>query len=214
MEVLHTLLLGTCKHILKIIMPEFCPKIRKEILARIKAFNTSGFSTKMYGNVCQYYNSFVGRDFKGWSQMCAFILWLYLSDGYKEVLLAHLKVCIIIIYYGGYLILSAQVFKIAYCNFFEPCLAEEWNKVCIEFVQAVKRNMPALLLKQKTHLILHLVSSMMKFGPSSSFSAERYPLFALYLCISNKLNSLGLSLLIHMFGITMFMETGLHLVET
>ena len=46
--------------------------------------------------------------------------------------------------------------------------------MCIEFVEAVKRNMPALLLKQKTHLILHLVSSMMQFGPSSSFSAERY----------------------------------------
>ena len=97
-EVLHTLLLGTCKHILKIMMPEFSPKIRKEILARIKAFNTSGFSTKMYGNVCQYYNSFVGRDFKAWTQMCAFILWPYLSDGYKEVLLAHLKVCVIIMY--------------------------------------------------------------------------------------------------------------------
>eukprot|EP00731_Ephydatia_muelleri_P033322 Em0027g70a len=96
-EILHTKLLGTCKHILQNIMPEFSPKIRKEILARIKAFNTSDFSTKLY---------------------------------------------------------------------------EEWNKVCIEFVQAVKRNMPALLLKQKTHLILHLVSSMMKFGPSSSFSAE------------------------------------------
>ncbi|KAL5500020.1 hypothetical protein EMCRGX_G011511 [Ephydatia muelleri] len=49
-EILHTKLLGTCKHILQNIMPEFSPKIRKEILARIKAFNTSGFSTKLYGN--------------------------------------------------------------------------------------------------------------------------------------------------------------------
>lgn len=99
------------------------------------------------------------------------------------------------VYYSGYFF-STQVFKIAYCDFFEPSLAEEWNKLCIEFVQAVKRNMPALLLKQKTHLILHLVSCMMKFGPSSSFSAERF------------------ESLIHMFGITTFMEIGLHLVET
>ena len=62
----------------------------------------------------------------------------------------------------------------AYCNFFKPSLAEEWNSACIEYVQAVKRNMTELLQKQKTHLILHLVSCMMKFGPSSSFSAERY----------------------------------------
>ena len=68
------------------------PTIRKEILARISAFNTSGFSTKLYGNVCQYYQSFVGRDFKGWSQMCAFILCPYLSAGHKEVQLAYLKV--------------------------------------------------------------------------------------------------------------------------
>ena len=96
MEVLHTLFLGACKHFLKIVMPEMSPQMRKEILARISAFNTSGFSTKLYGNVCQYYQSFVGRDFKGWSQMCAFILCPYLSDGYKEVLLAY------ILYYYAY----------------------------------------------------------------------------------------------------------------
>ena len=26
----------------------------------------SGFSMKMYGDVCYYYNSFVGCDFKAW----------------------------------------------------------------------------------------------------------------------------------------------------
>ena len=34
--------------------------------------------------------------------------------------------------------------------------------------------MPELLQKQKTHLALHLVDSMIKFGPCSAFSAERY----------------------------------------
>ena len=93
-EVLHTFLLGTCKHILKNVMPKMSAQIRSEILARIKAFSTSGFTTKMYGNVCQYmyYQSFVGRDFKGWSQMCIFILSAHLSEGDKKVLLAYLKV--------------------------------------------------------------------------------------------------------------------------
>ena len=91
-EVLHTFLLGTCKHILKNVMPKMSAQIRSEILARIKAFSTSGFTTKMYGNVCQYYQSFVGRDFKGWSQMCIFILSPYLSEGDKKVVLAYLKV--------------------------------------------------------------------------------------------------------------------------
>ena len=92
MEVLHTFLLGTCKYILKIVMPKMRAQIRSKILARIKVFSTSGFTTKMYGNVCQFYQSFVGRDFKGWSQMCIFILSPYLSEGDKKVVLAYLKV--------------------------------------------------------------------------------------------------------------------------
>ena len=64
-----------------------------------------------------------------------------------------------------------KVFKIAYCDFFKPLLLDEWKGVCQDFVTAVKRHMPSLLEKKKAHLILHLVDSMVKFGP---YSAERY----------------------------------------
>ena len=53
---------------------------KKEILARMSAFNYSGFSTKVHGNVCYYYQSFVGRDFKGWMQMAIFIISSYLTE--------------------------------------------------------------------------------------------------------------------------------------
>ncbi|KAL5482287.1 hypothetical protein EMCRGX_G022596 [Ephydatia muelleri] len=155
-EVLHTLLLGTCKHILKILMPKFSAQQKREILARIRAFNTSGFNTKMYGNVCQYYQSFVGRDFKGWAQMCLFILGPYLNEGDSEVLLAFTK-----------------VFQIAYCDIFKASSADSCRNVCHAFVDSAKRHMPTLLDKQKTHLLLHLVDCMVQFGPSSAFSAER-----------------------------------------
>ncbi|KAL5503005.1 hypothetical protein EMCRGX_G009879 [Ephydatia muelleri] len=118
------------------------------------------YLTKLHGSVCYYYQSFVGRDFKGWTQMALFILGPYLSDGQKEVLLAYSK-----------------VFRIAYCDFFKPVLLDEWKSVCQAFVSAVKQHMPSLLEKQKTHLILHLVDSMVKFGPCSSFSAERFESF-------------------------------------
>ena len=74
-------------------MPDFTHDQKTEILARIKAaFNMSGFTTKMYGNVCYYYNSFVGHDFKAWSQMAIFILNPYLDPRKKEVLLNYSKV--------------------------------------------------------------------------------------------------------------------------
>ena len=62
--------LGIAKYLLKDVMPQMSAMQKKEILARIRAFHTSGFKVKLYGNVCVYYkHSFLGRDFKAWSQM-------------------------------------------------------------------------------------------------------------------------------------------------
>ena len=58
---------------------------KKQILAKMSTFNYSGFSTKVHGNVCYYYQSFVGRDFKGWMQMALFIISLFLSEEQKKV---------------------------------------------------------------------------------------------------------------------------------
>ena len=52
---------------------------KKEILARMAAFPYSGFSVRVTGNICYYYQSFVGRDFKAWIQMAVFIIASYLS---------------------------------------------------------------------------------------------------------------------------------------
>ena len=41
-EVLHTKMLGTCKYVLKEIMSGLSRRQKIEILARVKAFNTSG----------------------------------------------------------------------------------------------------------------------------------------------------------------------------
>ena len=61
---------------------------KKEILARMKAFNTSGMRVKLYENVCQYYqSSFLRRDFKAWAQMAIFIIIPYLDERQKAVLL-------------------------------------------------------------------------------------------------------------------------------
>ena len=91
-ETLHTILLGICKYLLKSFMPIMSKTQKKKINARISAFHTSGFTVKMYGNVCYYYQSFVGRDYKGWMQMALFILVPYLSLNQKKVWLYLSKV--------------------------------------------------------------------------------------------------------------------------
>eukprot|EP00731_Ephydatia_muelleri_P004715 Em0002g891a len=73
-EVLHTILLGLCKYFLKEVMPRLSKAQKKELLARIRAFNLSGFQDKVHDYVCNHFKSFVGRDFKAWAQMAIFIL--------------------------------------------------------------------------------------------------------------------------------------------
>ena len=73
-------------------MPLFTATQKSEIMAQISAFNMSGFTVKMLGNVCYYYQSFVGCDFKAWSQLAIFILGPYLNEGQMEVLLNYSKV--------------------------------------------------------------------------------------------------------------------------
>ena len=50
----------------------------------------------------------------------------------------------------------------------------ENQQVCINFVQAVKEAFPELQKEVKVHLFLHLAQDMSDFGPTSTFSAERY----------------------------------------
>ena len=92
-EALHTMVLGAIKYLLEELRP---PKMnamqKKEILARLRAFNTSGMRVKLYGNVCQYYQSFLGRDFEVWAQMAIFIISPYLDEEQKAVLLCLSKV--------------------------------------------------------------------------------------------------------------------------
>ena len=92
LEVLHTILLGLAKYMLKQFMPRLTNRMKEEVLARVNAFPHSGLRSKMFGNVCRYYNSFVGRDFKGLSQMSVFILSPYLSSDDRKVLLSFSKV--------------------------------------------------------------------------------------------------------------------------
>ena len=69
---------------LRTFMDKMSASNKKEILARISAFQTCGLSTRITGNICYYYKSFVGRDFKAWMQMAVFIIHPYLSDLEKE----------------------------------------------------------------------------------------------------------------------------------
>ena len=63
---------------LRSFMDSASSKQKKEILAILAAFPYSGFSTRTTGNICYYYKSFVGRDFKAFIQLAVFVIGRYL----------------------------------------------------------------------------------------------------------------------------------------
>lgn len=54
MECLHTILLGPVKYFLKELMDRLMPSEKREIIAKINAFDFSGFSMKLNGSsICR-----------------------------------------------------------------------------------------------------------------------------------------------------------------
>ena len=80
-EMLHTILLGLCKYMLKSFMGS---REKQEILARIASLSSSGLLCRITGNIAYHYQSFVGRDYKFWMQIAVFIVHPYLSENRFE----------------------------------------------------------------------------------------------------------------------------------
>ncbi|KAL5464109.1 hypothetical protein EMCRGX_G033075 [Ephydatia muelleri] len=153
LELLHTLLLGPVKYFLIEVMATFSKAQKEEILARMKAFNFSGFHVKVHGNVCYHHKSFVGRDYKAWSQMALFIISPYLTEGQQKVLLA-----------------LSKVFRIAYCDFFDPAEADTLHQICVGFVHTLYTDAVKVL---KTFTIHMKYKGFFNSIPSKLLNADR-----------------------------------------
>ena len=91
-EVLHTILLGPYKYLLKTTIPQLTPQQKKEVLSRMSTFSYSGFKGRVIGNIIYHHKSFVGRDYKAWAQMALCIIGPYLQESQKIVWVALGKV--------------------------------------------------------------------------------------------------------------------------
>ncbi len=72
-------------YLLRSTKPTLSTKQKEEVLAGVRAFNYSGFSCKLQGNVIRHHQSFGGRDYKAWAQMALSIMWPYLANGQRSV---------------------------------------------------------------------------------------------------------------------------------
>lgn len=94
-EVLHTILLGPYKYLLKTTISQLTPLQKKEVLSRMNAFNYSGFNCRVIGNIIHHHKSFVSFSCKAWAQMALSIMSPYLQDSQKVVWTALGKVSVL-----------------------------------------------------------------------------------------------------------------------
>ena len=99
-EVLHTILLGPVKYLVKKTMQNLSSTDKKKVKAKIDAFDFSAYSRRLPSSFVKIYGSCVGRDFKLWAQIAVFVLdglisenelevWLYISEVRNNVMNVH-----------------------------------------------------------------------------------------------------------------------------
>ena len=76
-----------------------------------------------------------------------------------------------------------QVFLICYNTQYDPGCKMELKAQCYDFVSKATTVFPKLKHKPKIHLFLHLIECLEDFGPTSSYSAERFVYTIVALCV-------------------------------
>ena len=97
MEVLHTILLGPYKYLLRSLMGRLTSTQKDHLQARLNTFDFSGLKYKLSYNLIRHYRSFVGRDFKALAQVSLFLLGQFMTANEKHVWLALSKVSLFLI---------------------------------------------------------------------------------------------------------------------
>ncbi|XP_072042716.1 uncharacterized protein [Amphiura filiformis] len=89
LERLHSLLLGPCKSITKVVMDELTNAEKATIKAKLKSFDWSAFGGESLGDVTTKSNTFFGRDFRLWLQVAPFVLLEHLDDNQRHLWTSH-----------------------------------------------------------------------------------------------------------------------------
>ncbi len=211
-ECLHTILLGPYKYFTCALFDRLSPAVKNQIQACIRTFNYSGFRSSLSGNICRYHQSFSGRDFKVWAQMCLFIIWDYLEPNEKQVWLNLSKVHCSLTFVLHY---DSHACKLSVHRFSEQPIAtpftwtmwRQYRKLAV-ILASVRVLNPAWLHKPKFHFLLHLGDDMMCFGPTAAFNAERYSHAKLHLPVILFCVCADVKYSMDCYGRTTSMETG------
>ncbi|KAL5468894.1 hypothetical protein EMCRGX_G030040 [Ephydatia muelleri] len=148
----EALLLGLYKYLFRLKIKKLSTNEKEELRARISAFSFFGCDAHFSRDMTRYYKSFVGRDLLNLQFIYYHRVWMMVK---KKVWFK-----------------LSKVFRIAYCQPFDPEMVGSYESDCSSCVTAIQAHFPNLKRKLKVHLLLHLCESMLQFGPPLAYNTE------------------------------------------
>ncbi|POW19850.1 hypothetical protein PSHT_04232 [Puccinia striiformis] len=163
-EVLHVALLGFVKYLARDVGKSLTEKQKAELVGRLQSFNTQGLNIPPIhaSGMIKHIKSLVGKDFKVLIQAAPFIFFKYLTPERRAIwtALCELVPFIFVTKIDNMEEYQTQL-KAQIKNFIYQCV-----KVTGQWVN-----------KPKFHHLLHLPESILRFGPASLFSTEKFESF-------------------------------------
>ncbi|EFP93552.2 uncharacterized protein PGTG_19548 [Puccinia graminis f. sp. tritici CRL 75-36-700-3] len=160
-EVLHFVLLGIVKYLARDFVSDLSEEQKNEMISRLESFDTSSLNIDSLKPryLVRHILSLVGKDFKILLQVAPFVFYKHMSPEKKEIWIALCR-------------LTSYIFQTNISNL-TVYVAE--LKSCIEqFLYHLITVTAQWINKPKIHMLLHLVESIIRFGPASLCSTKKF----------------------------------------
>jgi hypothetical protein len=160
-ESLHAILLGAVKYLFQDFMSGLNEDQKKELLALWYSFNTKSLNIPSIRpiSMVQYSSSLIGKDFRIILQAAPFIFFQFMNPSKIKI-------------WSSLCHLSALIFQTHIENM-ATYIADLKNHIDI-FLKEIIQNSAQWVNKAKFHILLHLPESILRFGPASLFSTEKF----------------------------------------
>jgi hypothetical protein len=160
-EILHVFLLGVVKYMVRDFMRRLSAEDKLHVKARYQSFNIDGLNIASIqpSYLTKHFANFIGKDFRVVLQAAPFVLFEYMDDRERHLWMA---LCL----------LAPLVFQthIEDMDTFQERLVYHVRN----FLYLLAKGTAQWVNKPKIHMLLHLMDSIIRFGPASLFATEKF----------------------------------------
>ncbi|KAA1124755.1 hypothetical protein PGTUg99_033835 [Puccinia graminis f. sp. tritici] len=160
-EILHVFLLGVVKYMVRDFMRRLSAKDKLHVKARYQSFNIDGLNIPSIqpSYLTKHFANFIGKDFCVVLQAAPFVLFKYMDDRERNLWIA---LCL----------LAPLVFQ---THIEDMAIFQERLVYLVQnFLYLLAKGTAQWVNKPKIHMLLHLVDSIIRFGPASLFATEKF----------------------------------------